>query len=314
MKTKNIIVLSLVVLLGLGLTILTGLIFNPIALKIEKEKALEKTLLYYDKAKDVEVLTNKKMDGVSVSFGTKVYDKDDVGIGYLYEINKENDFGNIKLMVKVDLKDSISEIVILELNQTMYQSQTEKLVNDYVFTKLSNEVVDLSAGATSISLNTLSSMIKVLGSYHHDVEKLELSLPYLDYYGDYEVLETKNENKNGADIIIETISDDKGLVYSLTKAGIYQTGNAKETEITLVIILDNEGKVLKMLLPGELYKHSKGGFYDKALLHVEEFENMKLEMVPDTYTGASDPSSGVPFNTLNLIHDLIQTAKEIYLS
>jgi len=308
MRVKNIITLTIITVLSLGLIITSNLIFTPIAKARELSKALDSASVYYEGATRVEVEKLYSEGNAKVSLALRVFGTDDTPIGYLYEVNENNDFGNIKIIVKVNLKDLIEEIIILELNQTMYEKQTEKLANDYLFTKLDDEIVDVTGGVTSISLNTLTNMIKVLGKVHHSNPKLELTLPYLEYFDEYEIVDEVEKTIDEASVLKETISNGKGFVYTLTKSGIYETGNASKKELTLVVVLDGEGNILDLLLPGDLYRHSKGNLYNNALEYISEFKEMHINEIPDAYTGST--SDGGANNSKLLIHNLLVIAKE----
>ncbi|MFA5692525.1 MAG: hypothetical protein WC907_02815 [Acholeplasmataceae bacterium] len=309
MRLKNILTLTIITVLSLGLIIGSNLIFTPIAKERELSKALDKAEIYYEDVTRVEIEKSYSEGNVKVELLLRVFGKDDNPLGYLYEINETNDYGNIRIMVKVNLKDLIEELIVLELNQTMYMKQTEKLANDYLFTKLDDNVVDITGGVTTISLNTLTNMIQVLGKVHHSNPKLELTLPYLDYFDEYEVVSEDKKTIDEASVLKETISDDKGFVYTLTKSGVYDSHSPTKKEITLVIILNNEGDILDLLLPADLYKHTKSGnFYNNALEYVTGFKDLNISEIPDAYTGST--SDGGANNSKLLIHNLLVIAKE----
>lgn len=311
LNIKGMITLFITLLVSFGLVVGGYLVFNPI--KEEKEKAiiLDKVETLFADATEFILNPSETVDGVEISLSLRVLDGSDP-LGYVYEANTQNGFGNIKIIMSVGLDERIIELKILELNQTMYQSQTENLAQSYVYQKLSQSIPDANSGATSVSAWSLMDMIGAIGMHHDSVEKFEIILPYQAFYGDtYTVIETQNSTVDGAALKIETISGNLGKVYQLTKAGIYNSDVVTTKEITVVIALDNNGKILGVLLPPESYQHTKGNFYNNALEFSQSYVDLNIADIVDGQAGATtDPGA---FNSRSLIEDLLLTAKGVYL-
>src|SRR5690606_37184685 len=122
----------------------------------------------------------------------KVMKNQNEELGYLYEANVKNTYGNIKIRVKVDVKERIQMVDLVELNQSMYQSQTTNKAQSYVEQDIS-KIPDGYAGATSISLHGLMDMMMAIRDVHNSAPKFDIPLPYKDYYGsDYTIISTEN--------------------------------------------------------------------------------------------------------------------------
>src|SRR5690606_38529337 len=297
-KLKNLIVLFAAFLVSFGLIFGSYIIFNPIKLEREKEEALAQIKVLVADATDFESNKLETIDGVEILLSAKLYKGEDP-LGYVYEANSKNGFGNIRVMIAVGLDEKITDVKMVELNQTMYQSKSEALLNNYKFQKLSPNVSSTQAGATSISLNTIMDMMNVIGVHHEGIVKFDIPKPYKDFFGDYEIKSTSQSTISGATVKVEEI-DGKGFVYTVTKDGLYQTDNLTKKFITLQVAVNNDGKIIGVLLPNELYLHTKG-YYAKALAYAQSFVNIDLNAVPDAYSGVSS-DDGEPNNSKLLIH------------
>lgn len=311
MKLKEILTFSISILVTLGLVITTFAIFNPIKVEKQNKLTLEKIQTLISDAKSFEVNEPTTVGSTDITLSTRVMGNNDSALGYVYEINEKNGFGNIKLLVAANAKSEISKVTIVELNQTMYQDKSEALIKSYVNQKLTN-IIDLQAGATSVSLNTIMSMFSNLGEHHQSVPNFDTKPPYFDFFGEeYEVLSSEDKSMNDTTIIVETISNDLGLVFTLTKEGIYNSDSETKKPITLVIGLDKDGKILGIQLPTELYQHSSGGYYNNTKIYAESFVGTNINDFLDGYTGASS-DDGLPNNSRYLVHTLFVSAKEVY--
>jgi len=298
---KGLLTFLSVLFIGIGLIIGTHMIFNPI--KEERSKAETLSVLedYFNSATDFESNALETIDGVEILRSLRVYQGEEP-LGYFYEANIENDFGNMKVRLSLDTKDIIQTIELLEMNQTMYQAQTEAMLETYQLSKLSGDIFDGAAGATSISKKDLSHLITVLGMHHDQTDKFEISLPYQPFYGDDYVIEsTENITAEDATIVVETILG-QGVVYTITKAGVYQTGSIEEKSITLVVALDNDGEIIGILLPVELYNHTKGNFMANALEFAESFVGQNIADIVDGQAGATGEVTA--YNSRTLLEDM----------
>jgi len=314
-KIKKLIILFVSMAFSFGLVILSHAIFDPIKKERDRQEMLDEVKVYYPNVIDFEQLTKDTINGVSIELALKVYGKDETPLGYLYIINAGNSFGNIKLRVLVNLKDRIDKIEIVELNQTMYQSRTQEAIKLYVDALVSSNMPDVLGSVTSVSLNTLISMMKSLGVYHDLIEKFPNMLPYKEYFGDdYEVVSTEITTYDGAEVKVETIKD-KGYVYTVTKSGIYNSDSDDERPITLILALDLEGKIIGGELPSDLYKHSGGNYRATVIEYLESFFDGKIQNVLDDYAGASDPSDpSIAHNSRRLVHKILVIIREVYPS
>lgn len=311
MKLKSILTFVVAILVSFGLVITSYVIFNPIKVEKENKIILEKIQNVMSDAVSFELNASESINSTEILVSARVFGKDKAELGYYYEINEKNGFGNIKLIVAADAKNVITKTEVVELNQTMYQSQSEKLIKAYVNQKLTN-IVDLNAGATSVSLNTIMKMFKNLSEHHAKVPQFENKPPYFEFFGeDYEIVSTETKTINEATIKIEEVKG-KGFVYSVTKAGFYYNESDTKKPITLVIGLDTDGKILGADLPLEVYEHTVG-FRPIALQYAQSFTNTNLVDFVDAYAGATS-DDGTPNNTNKLIHELYVLAKEVYLA
>lgn len=308
---KSMITLAVVLILGIGLSIGTHLIFNP----IKEERAKQETLSilddYFTGVTDFEGNKLEVIEGVEILRSVRVYKNEDP-LGYLYEANITNDFGNMKVRLSVDVKDVIQTIDFLELNQTMYLPQTTKMLETYVLSKLSTDIFDGAAGATSISKNDLSHLMSMVGSHHDKTDKFEIQAPYKEFYGDdYVISNTEELSNSGATIKVETI-EGLGVVYTITKSGIYQTDSTQEKSITLVLALNNDNKIIGVLLPAELYNHTKGGFMTSAMEFAQSFKDTSILDVTDGNAGPT--GDGVAYNSRTLIEDMVLIVQGVHIS
>lgn len=308
---KSIITLAVVAILGIGLSIGTHFIFNP----IKEERAKQETLSilddYFTGVTDFEANKLEVIEGVEILRSVRVYKNEDP-LGYLYEANITNDFGNMKVRLSVDVKDVIQTIEFLELNQTMYLPQTTKMLETYVLSKLSADIFDGAAGATSISKNDLSHLMSMVGLHHDSTDKFEIQAPYKDFYGDdYVISNTEELSNSGATIKVETI-EGLGVVYTITKSGIYQTDSTQEKSITLVLALNNDNKIIGVLLPAELYNHTKGGFMTSAMEFAQSFKDTSILDVTDGNAGAT--GDVVAHNSRTLIEDMVLIVQGVHIS
>lgn len=311
LNIKNLIALAIAFILSIGLVIGGYMVFNPIKEAKDKAVILDKVETLFADATEFTVNPNETIDGVEILLSLKVLDGT-TPLGYIYEANTVNGFGNIKIIISVGLDERIIEVVVQELNQTMYQSNTLSLAQNYVFQKLSGSIPDANSGATSVSAWSLMDMMQAIGAHHDKIDKFEIILPYQAFYGEgYQVIDTKTSNVDGAVVKTETISGNLGTVYSLTKAGIYNTDLVTTKEITVVVVLDDAGKILGVLLPPESYNHTKGNFYNNALEFSQSYVDLNLSDIVDGQAGSTaDPGA---FNSRSLIEDLMLIAKGVYL-
>lgn len=309
---KNLITLSVAIMAGLLLSIGTHMIFNPIKIEREKQETLDVLANYFEDVTDFETNKLETLSGVEILRSIRAYDED-LGIGYLYEINYSNGFGNMHIRLTVSPKDIIESAEFIELNQTQYQPQSRDLLEKYVLQKLESNIADGAAGATSISLNDLSHMISMLGKHHDGTDKFEISLPYAEIYGvtDYNITNEETTSENNAQIIIETI-EDLGTAYTVTKSGIYETGNVTEKSITVIVVLDLENNIVGVLLPVDKYNHSKGGFMSNALEFLKSYVDLNLEDIVDGSVGPTNPA--ISFNSRSLIEQMVLIIQGVHLS
>ncbi len=315
MKLKNILVLLGSFFLSIGLIFGSFSIFNPIKLERERAATLKIVNEYFEAAADFERFTPQTIDGLNVSLVLKIQDSQGDPLGYLYETNIRNTYGNIKIRVSVDVNQKIIEVDLVELNQSMYQNQTVNKANAYADQDIT-KIADGYAGATSISLRGLMDMMKAIRDVHNSIPKFDIPRPYEAYYGsDYTILSTQNQTIDGANVKIETISEGLGKVYTITKSGIKQYGHKDLHSITLVIATNASNVIIGVELPAELYEHSKGGYRQQAVAYAKTFIGVNLDSIPDVYAG---PTSGeedglmdVPDNSKRLIHLEFLIAKEV---
>jgi len=310
-KVKGLMTLSIVLLASVLLVIGTHMVFNPI--KVERENKATLSLLenYFAEVTDFETNNLETIEGVEILRSVRIL-KDEEPLGYLYEANIVNSFGNMKVRISVDVKDIIQTAEFIEMNQTMYQTQTQNMLQTYPLNKLNADIFDGAAGATSISKNDLAHLMSMVGLHHDSTDKFEVVLPYSEFYGeDYVISSTENISEAGASMIKEVI-EGQGVVYTVTKSGIYQTDSIEEKSITLVIALDNDNKIIGILLPVELYNHTKGNFMASALVFAESFVGINLADITDGNTGAS--GDGSAHNSRNLIEDIVFVVQGVHLS
>ncbi len=314
MRLKNILTLTITVILSFGLVLGTHAIFNPIKQAKERAIVLSKLETLFTDAKDFELNSKETIDGVDILLSARVLANDDEPLGYVYQANAINGFGNIKITLSVGLDEKIIDILFDEINQTMYVAQTMALRESYIYQQLSSNIPDANAGATSISMHTLMDMIRAIGIHHDGVLKFENApLPYEAFFGNaYTIIDTTTENILGAVVKTEIISDELGTVYSITKAGIYNSESITEREITLVIALNNSGEIIGVLLPRDDYKHTMGGYYNRTLIFAETFVGQNLAELVDAYTGSTEDANE-PNNSKFLVHELFMIAQGVYL-
>ncbi|WP_162164071.1 hypothetical protein [Acholeplasma hippikon] len=311
MKLKSMLTFIVTILISFILAITTYVIFNPIKVEKQNQITLEKIREVIPMAKTFELNKATTVNGTEISLSGRVKDVSGKELGYVYEMNEKNGFGNIKILVAADVKGIITKTVIVELNQTMYVAQSEKLIAAYVNQNLS-KITDLNAGATSVSHNTIMGMFRNLGEHHKVVPQFDNKPAYFDFFGeDYVIKSTDTKVIDGAEVKVEVIKD-KGYVYSLNKKSIYNSDSSTEKAITLVIAMDNDGKILGALLPVETYEHTMG-YRTLALTYANSFKDTNIADFVDAYAGVS-ADDGEPNNTKWLIHRLYVIAKEVYLA
>ena len=310
MKLKGILTLLFVVLLGGILSVSSHLVFEPIRQEREDRLTLEILGSYFNEVSRFETNPLETIQGVEITRSLRAL-KADEPLGYLYEANITNEFGNMRVRITLDVRDIIQSVEFIELNQTLYQSQTRNMLNTYLLTKLETDIFDGASGATSISRKDLSRLMSALGRHHDQSDKFEFILPYVAYYGpDYVVSSTQTLSQDNATIIVETISG-QGVVYTITKSGIYQTGSIEEKSITLIIALDNANNIIGIDLPVDLYNHTKGNFMRSAIAFAESFIDTNLADVTDGNTGAS--GDGEAHNSRVLIENMMLIIQSIHV-
>ncbi len=310
LKIKGFITFAVVIVLSISLSIGAHLVFEPIRQERADRVTLEVLESYFSEVTRFESNALETIEGVEITRSLRALNADEP-LGYLYEANITNEFGNMRIRISVDVKDIIQSVEFVELNQTLYQDQTRNMLNTYVLTKLETDIFDGAAGATSISRNDVSRLMRILGRHHDQSDKFEFVLPYVAYYGpDYVVSETQNLNQNDATIVVETISG-QGVVYTITKSGVYQTGSIEAKSITLVLALDSNNEIIGIDLPVEGYNHTKGNFMRSAITFAESFIGTNLADATDGSTGAS--GDGEAHNSRNLIEDMILIIQSIQI-
>ncbi|WP_162146870.1 hypothetical protein [Acholeplasma granularum] len=307
---KSLITFLVVIVLSALLSITSYMVFNPI--KEEKIKQETLTILdeYFSGVTDFEKNETETLSDVEILLSVRAL-KNEEPMGYLYEANYHNSFGNIKVRLVVDLKEIIQKAEFIELNQTMYLTQTTNNLQTYVQRKLNKDIFDGAAGVTSISINDLSHMISMIGLHHDSTNKFEVQLPYQEFFGeDYTITDTENLNEDGAKIVKETIGT-SGYVYTLTKAGIYNSDSITQKEITVVVALNPNGLIIGTQLPIDLYGHSKGGYYNDALAFLQTYNDKDLTTLLD---GQAGTTTEIAHNSRMLIEDIMQILKGVHTS
>lgn len=315
MRLKNILVLTISFLLSIGLIFGTFSIFNPIKLERERVATLSIVKEYFESADDFEKLAPKTVDGIPVSMVLKVLDNEDAPLGYLYEANVINTYGNIRIRVSVDVSQKIQTVDLVELNQSMYESKTINTAKNYEFQDIT-KIADGYAGVTSISVRGLMDMMMAIRDVHNSIPKFDIPRPYAAFYGtDYTIESTTEQTVDGASVKVEMITDGLGTVYTVTKSGIKQYGHTDLYPITLVVATNASNQIVGVLLPADLYGHTKGAYYVKALAYAQSFVNTNLNNVPDVYAspteGVDNGESDFPDNSKRLIHSEFVIAKEV---
>jgi hypothetical protein len=315
MRLKNILTLVITFILSIGLVFGSYAIFNPIKVERERQETLSIAKEYFSNAQDFNAYNGASVGNVKVSLALKVLGQGGSELGYLYEANVTNSYGNIRVRVVAGVDQKISEIDLLELNQTMYQAQTTNKINTYLFTRI-DEIADSYAGATSVSIRSLVDMMVVVRDVHKLVPKTEIHDPYEEYFGEYSIDSTDTQTVNDATVVIQTITGSKksGAIYTVTKMGTGYVDHSDDT-ITAIIILDSEGNILLVDLPTDLYNHTKGSYYNQVRAYARGFMGQNIADITDAYSGGTNEGlSDTPHNSMSLVHHEMVIVKELWLA
>ncbi|NLK12632.1 MAG: hypothetical protein GX312_03475 [Candidatus Phytoplasma sp.] len=297
-QKKSLLTLTIVFIISVTLVVISGMLLTPLIDQKEKRAIITEAKTIFNQADDVFLYKTNK-DPKSIEVKASVL-KEETKIGFIIKAKKDNEFGQIEVLIGIKPDDKISEVKIITLNQSMYQEETKKAASEYKGLDIT-KLTDANSGATSVSIQTLDDLIKDMSQAYLNIEK-EPTKPYETWFGSDYQIESQNENIT-QNIILKEVIKDQGFVYTIEKSGYYHNG---EGQIRVVLILDVNYKILGVLLPEEHYGHSKGSFYTSVLEYVETLENQDLTSFPDEFSGASEGTG----NSRKLIFDMINLVKE----
>lgn len=315
MKLKNILTLTISFILSVGLVFGSFAVFNPIKLEKERQATLAIAKEYFNTATDFESFNGLTVGSVKVSLALKVKGSGNSDLGYVYEANVTNTYGNIRVRVVAGIDQKISVVDLLELNQTQFENQTKNLARSYQFMSISS-IADGYGGATSVSIRSLIDMMRAIRDVHESIPQFVVPEPYKKYFGEYTIDSTNTQSVGSATVVIETVTGatTSGTVYTITKVGQGWVEHS-DSAITMIVVLDTEGNIIGVELPFELYGHSKDEYYDQVKAYAETFIGDHIEDIADAYTGGTNTGeSDTPHNSMSLVHSEIAIVKGLWLA
>ncbi len=231
------------------------------------------------------------------------YNAADEIIGYIYTGYTTNKYGYMRIVVSVNASGIILGADFIEINQTYQVDGTRTNLSLYVGSPIANLAPqgDIVTGATG-SLNSVQQLLSDI-AVSHSLTATEPPLPYAEYYGNDYVL-VEDTTFSGTLVTNKYTVEGQGTVYLVTGSGEYFDGN--EGSITLHVLLDNDGEIIKLLLPEEDYGHTKRAPWGtNNLTYLSYFEGLTLSQVEQVVDDNDDLQTGAT-NTKTLIEILLR--------
>ncbi|MFA5560154.1 MAG: hypothetical protein WC964_00095 [Acholeplasmataceae bacterium] len=196
----------------------------------------------------------------SVSSSIKALDKDNKEIGYVYVVNGTNGYGNMTIVISVNMNGIIQSSEFTVMNQTLNQDATRANLARYNGTPITDleEPIGIIGGAT-VSFGTVKSMLADVAKVHVQVaEDVTEPDPYEDWFGEGYQLEEKvdltGEYLQAKQVVKNSNGDIIGSIYVVEGKSVYHSSS--EGTIRMHVGLDNDGKVIGYHF--EVYEHTNG--------------------------------------------------------
>ena len=309
----------MVVALACGLVIGgVNAITSPIILENERKAQLE---AYQSVIPDMHTFTELDTTNDPNAILTKVEAKNIDGevIGYIFIADQTNSYGNIRIAVGIGADGIITGAQALAVNQTLkandMRTYITQLKGSSIFEPLPTPIpANLISGITG-SRNTLNALISDIKTSFEglDIEPFD---PYLAWFGEgYKLLTDESfEEQNG--VVEKKLVHDEddsliGHLYVLTGSGVYIDNDSTEKSVTIIVALDLELNIIGILIPEDLYEHTKGGLLRSIIEFAEQFEGENLSDIELFET--EDLVAGTT-NSSRLVNQLLVALKGVVLS
>lgn len=215
--------------------------------------------------------------------------------GYVYDGSKT--YGEIKLYVGI--KEDIVYVEQFQLEQTaIYIADIRHYIEEnfqgVLYTEIETiapeNVADLNAGATASDSTTLiKNMVLEVINIEYDLKQPE---PYEAYYGEgYEITDTQTYENS----LLQTkfTIGTSGYIYVVTGSGPYLgfDNEIYNGSITIEVLFDNNDEILEILLPEDLYGHTKS-FSTRNSDYLASFKGLTLNEIQTMIDDSADLQTG----------------------
>ena len=242
------------------------------------------------------LVVHKKYDAVN---------RQDQVIGVVYEVvarngyvlDSQKTYGEIKLYVGI--KDDYIYVEQFQLEQTAVyvanirhyiETNFQGVLYSKVEEIMPENVADLASGATASDSTTLiKDMVLEVINIEYDLKQAE---PYEAYYGEgYEITDTLTYS----DSLLKTklTIGTSGYVYILTGNGTYIGFDdvVYDGSITIEVLFDSNDEILEILLPEELYGHTKS-YSARNSNYLASFKGLTLDDIQAIIDDSADIKTG----------------------
>lgn len=235
-------------------------------------------------------------------------------VGYIYIATGTNKHGSMTIAISIDANGKVLGAQFVSIQQTLNVEGTRNNLALFVGTQISALTPDgdLVSGVTN-SFNTVKALLTDVATVHAEVAEVPLD-PYTVMFGEGFTKEVDSsfvatEYVKSKELVKDSNGTDIAHLYKLNGFGIYNSESTEEKDITLYVGVDNDGKILGIVVPADEYHHTGGGLYTNTITFLEVYTNT---MLSDVETTGADLTSGAT-NSKNLANQLLAALKEVVL-
>jgi Na+-translocating ferredoxin:NAD+ oxidoreductase RnfG subunit len=250
----------------------------------------------------------------SITTAVKGLDASNQVVGYIYIAAGTNKHGSMRIAISIDAKGKILGAQFVDIQQTLNVEGTRSNLALFIGTQISSLTPDgdLVSGVTN-SYNTVKALLTDVATVHAKVADVPAD-PYTTMFGEGFTKELDSSFISTTYVKSkEVVKDSNGVqiayLYKLNGFGKYDSDSAEEKDITLYVGVDNDGKILGIVVPANEYNHTGGGLYTNTVTFLEVYTNTMLSNVETTGT---DLTSGAT-NSKILANKLMAALKEVVL-
>lgn len=283
---------------------------------IEENALAAKNAAYREVLPDLDYSIDLLSDEDPSTIDDKVaaYDANDELIGFIFNANKTNGYGEMTVVVAIAADGEILGAQFLVLNQTLHLDRTRSNLALYVGTNITDLTPngDLQGGATFSKTTMVELLTDIAVSFEASAGDIVVD-PIEKLFGAGAISEEDTTFSATDDVISKNVvkdanSDVVGYVYTVEGEDTYIDGESDLGTIQVVVTLDTENNILDIELPSSAYTQSKGTRYASVVEYAESLINSNLS----DYSSDADLTSGAT-NSKTLVRELLVALKGVVI-